>query len=51
MKIDVKIIPRTKTKDESDMFDLKITTYKQKIEGRFEKSELRKLIATIDNAI
>lgn len=51
MKIDVKITRREKTKDEADMFDLKITTYKQTIEGRFEKSELRHFIQTIDNAI
>lgn len=51
MKIEVKINRREKTKDESDMFDLKMSTYKQVIEGRFEKSELRELIETIDNAI
>ncbi len=51
MKINVKITKVEKTKDEAHMFDLKLSTYKESIEGRFEKSELRELIGKIDNAI
>ena len=40
-----------KTNDEKDMFDFKLSIYKSKIEGKFERSELRHLIEIIDNAI
>ena len=53
MKVDVTIRPLGKKDDveEKDMFYMKISSYKEKIEGRFEKSELRHLIQKIDNAI
>ena len=34
-----------------DYFNLELKTYKEKIEGRFEKSEIRYLIEQLDNAI
>ncbi len=34
-----------------DHYRLKISTYKTQIEGIFERSELRHIIQTIDNAI
>ena len=34
-----------------DYYSLEISTYKEKIEGRFERSELRALLETIDNSI
>lgn len=53
MKIDIKITPLERSEDVEDkyMFYLKISSYKEKIEGKFERSELRQLIETIDNAI
>ena len=38
-------------KNKPDYFSLTISTYKEKIEGRFEMSELRNMIAIIDNSI
>lgn len=53
MKIDVKIERLEKRDAEGlkDMYHLKMRTYKETIEGRFEKSDLRQLIETIDNAL
>lgn len=34
-----------------DYYFLEISSYKQKIEGRFERSELRKLLEQIDESI
>tara|TARA_R110002167_G_scaffold331706_1_gene538406 strand:- start:57462 stop:57629 length:168 start_codon:yes stop_codon:yes gene_type:complete len=53
MKIKVRIeqIPNTKEESETNMFRLKLKTYSQEIEGRFERSELRDLIEKIDNGI
>ncbi|AGO47298.1 hypothetical protein Phi19:1_gp008 [Cellulophaga phage phi19:1] len=34
-----------------DFFDLEISTYKDTIKGRFEMSEIRHMIAILDNAI
>lgn len=48
MNIEAKVTP---VKNREDYYDMEIKTYKQKIEGRFERSELRQLIETIDNAI
>lgn len=48
MEIRTKI---TAVPNKDDYYDLKITTYKEKIEGRFERSELRHLMETIDNCI
>jgi hypothetical protein len=51
-KIDVKISPLIKDeKTDKNWYDVSISTYKGKIEGRFEHYELRYLIQRIDNAI
>ena len=53
MKVDVTIkrLPDSDEVEDKHMFYLKIASYKEKIEGKFEKSELRQLIGKIDNAI
>ena len=37
--------------DKEDYYYLKIENYKQKVEGKFSREELRHLIEVIDNAI
>ena len=37
--------------NKEDFYDIEIKTYKQSIEGRFERSEVRHLIEQLDNAI
>ncbi len=41
----------TEVENKEDFYFLNISTYKEKIEGKFERSELRHLIEVIDNAI
>jgi len=48
MNIEVKI---TRYKDQSEYYDLKLSTYKETIEGKFCKEDLRYLIQQIDNEI
>lgn len=51
-KFDVKITPlRDDEKRDRNWYSVKINTYKQVIEGKFEHWELRDLIGKIDNAI
>ena len=51
-KFDVKITPlRDDEKRDRNWYTVKISTYKQVIEGKFEHWELRDLIGKIDNAI
>lgn len=51
-KFDVKITPlRDDEKRDRNWYTVKINTYKQVIEGKFEHWELRDLIGKIDNAI
>jgi len=51
-KVDVKITPLPKDeKIDRNWYDVKISTYKDVISGRFEHWELRDLIRKIDNAI
>lgn len=51
-KVEVKISPLIKDeKTDKNWYDVRISTYKGKIEGRFEHYELRDLIRRIDNAI
>ena len=37
--------------NKEDYYQLSIKTYKQEIEGKFERSELRNMIEIIDNSI
>lgn len=41
----------TEVVNKEDYYEISISTYKGKIEGRFERSELRNMIAIIDNSI
>lgn len=34
-----------------DYYDLEISTYKEKLSGRFERSEIREMIEVLDNSI
>ena len=36
--------------NKEDHYDIEISTYKEKVSGRFERSELRHLIEIIDNS-
>lgn len=51
MEFKAKVTPLPKTKEDKDTYYVKIKTYKDQIEGKFEQSELRHLIEIIDNAI
>lgn len=52
MNFKVKVVPTGKDeKRDKSWYDVEISTYKDKISGRFEHWELRDLIARIDNAI
>tara|TARA_R100000541_G_scaffold59349_1_gene72950 strand:+ start:1068 stop:1217 length:150 start_codon:yes stop_codon:yes gene_type:complete len=48
MNISVKI---SRYKDQSEFYELKLSTYKDSIEGKFTKEDLRYLIQQIDNEI
>ena len=48
MNIDVKI---KRLEDQSEYYQLKLSTYKETIEGKFSKEDLRSLIQQIDNEI
>ena len=48
MNIEVKI---KRYKNQSEYYDLKLSTYKETIEGKFCKEDLRYLIQQIDNEI
>lgn len=48
MKIEVTIKPDD---SKEDYFFITFKTYKQKIEGRFERNEINHLIQTLDNGI
>jgi hypothetical protein len=37
--------------DQTEFYDVKLSTYKEKIEGKFTKEDLRLVIQTIDNEI
>lgn len=48
MNIEVKI---KRLEDQSEYYQLKLSTYKESIEGKFDKEDLRYLIQQIDNEI
>ena len=48
MNIDVRI---KRFEDQSEYYQLKLSTYKETIEGKFSKEDLRYLIQLIDNEI
>ena len=49
MKIDVNI--KNVKGSRGDKYDLTLSTYRDKIEGRFDKEDLRYLIERLDNEI
>ena len=49
--LDVKHLYKTDHKEDKDMFSLKFETYNGKVEGKFEKSDIRHIIEILDNAI
>lgn len=52
MDIKVKISPLHKDeRNDKNWYDLEISTYKEKISGRFEHWEIRYLIQQLDNGI
>ena len=48
MNIEVKI---RRNENQSEYYELKLSTYKESIEGKFSKEDLRYLIQQIDNEI
>tara|TARA_B100000768_G_C11204858_1_gene343388 strand:- start:376 stop:525 length:150 start_codon:yes stop_codon:yes gene_type:complete len=48
MNISVKI---SRYENQTEFYDLKLSTYKDTIEGKFSKEDLRYLIQQIDNEI
>ena len=48
MNIDVKI---KRLEEQTEYYNLKLSTYKESIEGKFSKEDLRYLIQQIDNEI
>ena len=49
--INMKIETKVEQLEKEDYYYLKISNYKQCVEGKFSREELRHLIETIDNAI
>ena len=41
----------TEVENKEDHYDFELTTYKEKVSGRFERSEIRHLIEILDNSI
>jgi hypothetical protein len=37
--------------NKEDFYDIEISTYKEKVSGRFERSEIRHMIEILDNSI
>ena len=52
MQFKVKVSPLPKKDiEEKHFYDVEISTYKEKISGRFEHFEIRNLIEKLDNSI
>jgi len=49
--MDLKKIICTEVPNKEDYYDLNISTYKEALTGRFERSEIRHLIEVLDNSI
>ena len=41
----------SEVQNKEDYYDLEISTYKEKLSGRFERSEIRHMIEVLDNSI
>jgi hypothetical protein len=53
MKFDLNItkLPLKNLKEDKDYYQLKFETYNGKVEGKFEKSDIRHIIQILDNEI
>lgn len=53
MKFDLKInhLYKEDKKEDKDMYSINFETYNGKVEGKFERSEIRHIIQILDNAI
>jgi hypothetical protein len=49
--LDIKHLYKEDKKEEKDIYSLKIETYNGKVEGKFERSDIRHIIQILDNAI
>ena len=50
-KLDVKHLFKEDKKEEKDMYSINFETYNGKVEGKFERSDIRHIIEILDNAI
>ena len=50
-KLDVKHLYKEDKKEEKDMYLINFETYNGKVEGKFERSDIRHIIEILDNAI
>ena len=50
-KLNVKNLYKEDKKEDKDMYSIKLETYNGKVEGKFERSEIRHIIQILDNAI
>jgi hypothetical protein len=49
--LEAKHLYKKDEKEEKDMYSLKFETYNSKVEGKFERSDIRHIIEILDNAI
>ena len=49
--LEAKHLYKEDKKEEKDMYSLKFETYNSKVEGKFERSDIRHIIEILDNAI
>ena len=50
-KLDVDHLYKEDKKEEKDMYSVNFEVYNGKVEGKFERSEIRHIIQIFDNAI
>ena len=50
-KLNVNHLYREDKKEEKDLYSIKFETYNGKVEGKFERSEIRHIMQIFDNAI
>ena len=50
-KLDVKHLYKEDKKEEKYMYSINFETYNGKVEGKFERSDIRHIIEILDNAI
>jgi hypothetical protein len=50
-KLNVKHLYKEDKKEDKDIYSIRLETYNGKVEGKFERSEVRHIIEILDNAI